>query len=236
MFWSALAQVMAFALIGTLIGLVFGAALPYAAILAFGHLLPYPLVPGVYASELTLGFAYGLVAALTFSILPLARGKAVAASTLFRDAFGGEAFRPYGSPAARADARGFRKPRGALRLRPLDRDALSRLGRRGNHRASACRDGRDGDRPDPAALLLADPASCHRQPAPARQPDALGHALPRPRADPACHADSDRHQPRPAVPLGAARRCADLLLRRYPLARDRSLRSLLEGGRTGREG
>jgi len=93
-FWSALAQVLAFALIGTLIGLVIGAALPYAAILAFGHLLPYPLVPGVYGSELMLGLAYGLVAALTFSVLPLARGKAVAASTLFRDAFGSERFRP----------------------------------------------------------------------------------------------------------------------------------------------
>ncbi len=93
-FWSALAQVMAFALIGTLIGLVIGTALPYAAILAFGHLLPYPLVPGVHLRELALGLAYGLVAALTFSILPLARGKAVAASALFRDAFGGETFRP----------------------------------------------------------------------------------------------------------------------------------------------
>ena len=93
-FFSALAQVMAFALIGTLIGLVIGAGLPYAAIKAFGHLLPYPLAPGVYAGELALGLGYGLVAALTFSILPLARGKAVQASTLFRDAFGITAFRP----------------------------------------------------------------------------------------------------------------------------------------------
>jgi putative ABC transport system permease protein len=93
-FLSSLAQVMSFALIGTLIGLVIGAGLPNLAIVTFGHLLPYPLQPGVYFSELGLGLAYGLVAALTFSILPLARGKAVAASTLFRDAFGASRFRP----------------------------------------------------------------------------------------------------------------------------------------------
>lgn len=93
-FVSSLAQVMAFALIGTLLGLVIGTALPTLAILGFGHLLPYPLVPGVYGEELLLGLAYGLVAALTFSILPLARGKAVAASALFRDSFGVARFRP----------------------------------------------------------------------------------------------------------------------------------------------
>lgn len=93
-FLSSLAQVMAFAAIGTMIGLIIGAGLPYVAILAFAHLLPYPLAPGIYASELALGLAYGLVASLTFSILPLARGKAVAASTLFRDAFGATRFVP----------------------------------------------------------------------------------------------------------------------------------------------
>ncbi len=93
-FMSSLAQVMTFALIGTLLGLVLGTALPTAAIVFFGHLLPYPLAPGLYGEELLLGLAYGLVAALTFSILPLARGKAVAASALFRDSFGVARFRP----------------------------------------------------------------------------------------------------------------------------------------------
>ncbi len=82
-FASSLAQVMAFALIGTVLGLVLGTALPTLAIVGFGHLLPYPLAPGVYGEELLLGLAYGLVAALTFSILPLARGKAVLPSALF---------------------------------------------------------------------------------------------------------------------------------------------------------
>jgi putative ABC transport system permease protein len=93
-FFSSLAQVMAFALIGTLIGLGVGTALPYAAILGFSHLLPFPLAPGIHPRELALGLGYGMVAALTFSILPLARGKAVAASALFRDAFGVTRFRP----------------------------------------------------------------------------------------------------------------------------------------------
>jgi putative ABC transport system permease protein len=92
-FASSLAQVMAFATIGTVLGLVLGTALPTLAILGFGHLLPYPLAPGVYAEELLLGLAYGLVAALTFSILPLARGKAVLPSALFRDSFGIARFR-----------------------------------------------------------------------------------------------------------------------------------------------
>lgn len=93
-FVSALAQVMAFALIGIAIGLTVGVALPYLAIRLLGDLLPFPLQPGVYPGELAGGLAYGFVTALTFAILPLARGKAVPASTLFRDAFGEARFRP----------------------------------------------------------------------------------------------------------------------------------------------
>ncbi|WP_150285906.1 ABC transporter permease [Rhabdaerophilum calidifontis] len=93
-FLSALAQVLAFALIGIAIGLVLGAALPWLAITLFGHLLPYPLVAGIYPSEMALGLAYGVATVILFSILPLARAKAVPASTLFRDAIGAERFRP----------------------------------------------------------------------------------------------------------------------------------------------
>lgn len=93
-FTSALAQVMSFALLGILIGLALGAGLPMLALNLFGKLLPFPLVPGVYASELALGLAYGLVTTVLFSILPLARGKAVEASLLFRDSFGTTRFSP----------------------------------------------------------------------------------------------------------------------------------------------
>lgn len=93
-FASSMAQVLAFALIGVVLGLVIGVGLPYLAITLLGDLLPFPLVPGVYASELLGGLAFGLVTAFAFAILPLARGKAVPASTLFRDAFGEARFRP----------------------------------------------------------------------------------------------------------------------------------------------
>lgn len=93
-FASALAQVLAFGLIGVVIGLALGAALPWLAITLAGHLLPYPLQAGLYAHELGLGLAYGLATVLAFSVLPLARAKAVPASTLFRDTFGDTRFRP----------------------------------------------------------------------------------------------------------------------------------------------
>lgn len=93
-FVSALAQVMAFAALGIALGLLLGGVLPVLALNAFGHLLPFPLVPGVYASELGLGLAYGLATTLLFSVLPLARAKSVEAALLFRDSFGTARFRP----------------------------------------------------------------------------------------------------------------------------------------------
>lgn len=93
-FWSAFVQVMAFALIGILAGLVIGVMLLWLAIRLLGDMLPFPLVAGVYPGELLGGIAYGLAAAAAFAILPLARGKAVPASTLFRDALGETRFRP----------------------------------------------------------------------------------------------------------------------------------------------
>ncbi len=93
-FGSALAQVLGFALIGIVIGLAAGVILPMLALQALGDLLPFPLVPGVYARQIGLGLAYGLTTSLLFSLLPLARAKAVAVSLLFRDSFGEAAFRP----------------------------------------------------------------------------------------------------------------------------------------------
>lgn len=93
-FGSALAQVLGFSLLGIALGLIMGVFLPILGLKAFGDLLPFPLVPGVYGSELALGLAYGLTTTLLFSTLPLARAKAVEASLLFRDSFGTTRFRP----------------------------------------------------------------------------------------------------------------------------------------------
>lgn len=93
-FTSALAQVLGFALIGIALGILMGVALPTFALKTFGNLLPFPLAPGVYGSEMALGLAYGLATTILFSILPLARAKAVEASLLFRDNFGQTRFRP----------------------------------------------------------------------------------------------------------------------------------------------
>ena len=76
---------MAFGLIGILLGLVLGAALPIVAGSLLKPLLPFPLSLDVYPGEIALGLAYGLVTVLTFSLVPLSRAKTVPASTLFRD-------------------------------------------------------------------------------------------------------------------------------------------------------
>ena len=93
-FASALAQVMAFALIGIAIGLVLGSALPQLAIGLAGDLLPFPLKIGLYPRELFLGFGYGVVTALTFALWPLLRARAVPPSVLFRDDITAPAWRP----------------------------------------------------------------------------------------------------------------------------------------------
>lgn len=91
---SALVQVLSFALIGTLIGLVLGGLLPRLALSAAGSLLPFPLQVEFYAREGLLGLAYGMITALTFALLPLLRARSIAASTLFRDDFGLATWRP----------------------------------------------------------------------------------------------------------------------------------------------
>nr|WP_244611893.1 FtsX-like permease family protein [Bradyrhizobium amphicarpaeae] len=68
-----LAQVLLLAAIGSAIGLVLGAAMPFAIVGLFGKLLPLPVVPAVHADELALSFLYGLLTALAFGLWPLGR-------------------------------------------------------------------------------------------------------------------------------------------------------------------
>ena len=84
-FSLALIEVMGMGLVGTLVGLTIGAALPFA-IAAFAiQYLPVPLEPHVYPELAALGIVYGLLAVLAFSLWPLGRAHDVSVSALFRD-------------------------------------------------------------------------------------------------------------------------------------------------------
>ncbi|HEY0328139.1 MAG TPA: FtsX-like permease family protein [Rhodopseudomonas sp.] len=89
-----LTQVMVLAVIGSAIGLLLGAALPYAIVGLFGHLLPLPVVPTLHPGELALSLLYGLLTALTFGLWPLARVHDVPVAALFREAVISERHRP----------------------------------------------------------------------------------------------------------------------------------------------
>lgn len=73
------------AAIGIAIGLVAGAALPFAANAAFGYLLPVPIEPSLQPAALALALAYGALIALAFALWPLGLSHDVPVSALFRD-------------------------------------------------------------------------------------------------------------------------------------------------------
>lgn len=89
-----LAQVMVLAAIGSVIGLLLGAALPFAIVGLLGNLLPLPVVPALHPGGLALSLLYGLLTALAFGLWPLARVHDVPVAALFRDAAHTESRRP----------------------------------------------------------------------------------------------------------------------------------------------
>ena len=80
-----LTQVVVLAILGSLIGLTIGAALPFIIAAAFGKILPLPVDPTFHAGELALSFAYGLLTALAFGLWPLGRVHDVPVAALFRE-------------------------------------------------------------------------------------------------------------------------------------------------------
>lgn len=84
-FFIHLVQVAALGLLGVAIGLVVGAALPFAAISALRELVPLPITPAIYPRELGLAAAYGGLAALAFAVWPLGRAHDVPVAALFRE-------------------------------------------------------------------------------------------------------------------------------------------------------
>lgn len=96
-FQTYLLQTMTLAATGVVAGLVVGAAAPVLLVRLLGPVLPVPLSIGVYPGPLLLAAAYGLLTALVFSLLPLARVRDVPAAEVFR----GAVVRPAGRPGAR---------------------------------------------------------------------------------------------------------------------------------------
>jgi putative ABC transport system permease protein len=89
-----LIQVGALALIGSLIGLVLGAGLPFLVVGLFGNLLPLPVVPTLQFDSLALSLLYGLLTALAFALWPLGRVHDVPVAALFRDSIDASTRRP----------------------------------------------------------------------------------------------------------------------------------------------
>ncbi|MGY3486322.1 putative ABC transport system permease protein [Bradyrhizobium sp. USDA 4011] len=87
-------QVVVLAGIGSLIGLVLGAALPFVIVGLFGKLLPLPVVPALHPDELALSFLYGQLTALAFGLWPLGRVHDVPVAALFRETVASEWHRP----------------------------------------------------------------------------------------------------------------------------------------------
>jgi putative ABC transport system permease protein len=80
-----LTQVIALALIGGVIGLGLGAALPFIVTGVFGAIIPLPIVAAMHPAELLLALIYGLLTALAFALWPLGRAHDVPVGALFRD-------------------------------------------------------------------------------------------------------------------------------------------------------
>jgi len=78
-------QVLVLAALGTIPGLVAGAALPFLLAWGLGGVLPLPLAPALHPGDLALALLYGLMTALAFAIWPLGRAHDVPVSALFRD-------------------------------------------------------------------------------------------------------------------------------------------------------
>jgi putative ABC transport system permease protein len=89
-----LTQVTVLAVIGSVIGLAIGAALPFIIVGVFGKLLPLPVVPALHPDELLLSFIYGFLTALAFGLWPLGRVHDVPVAALFRETVTGEGQRP----------------------------------------------------------------------------------------------------------------------------------------------
>ena len=80
-----LTQIMAVASVGIVLGLILGAAFPFAVQHLAGDAIPAPAHYALYPGPLLLAALFGALAALGFAVPPLARAREIAPAGLFRD-------------------------------------------------------------------------------------------------------------------------------------------------------
>ena len=78
-------QILALALLGTVIGLAIGIAVPFSLSGVLAENLPITAKLAVYPGPVALAAGFGLLTALTFSLWPLGRLRQVPGAALFRD-------------------------------------------------------------------------------------------------------------------------------------------------------
>ncbi len=93
-FAVCLIQVLALALTGVALGVVVGAALPFALIAWLKDVLPVPPALALYPAPLLLAAIYGLLTALAFALWPLGRAARIPGAALFRDTLMPQRARP----------------------------------------------------------------------------------------------------------------------------------------------
>jgi len=87
-------QVGVLTILGVALGMVIGAALPVLFAPIIEARLPIPAVFTIYPAPLFEAAVYGILAALVFTLWPLAKTEDIRAATLFRDAFAATATLP----------------------------------------------------------------------------------------------------------------------------------------------
>ncbi|MER8917436.1 ABC transporter permease [Mesorhizobium sp. M0761] len=80
-----LVQILMIAGLGIALGLILGAAMPFAASAALQSVIPVPAKGGFYPGVLALAALFGLLVTLAFALLPLGRARDVPATALFRE-------------------------------------------------------------------------------------------------------------------------------------------------------
>lgn len=94
LFQTYLAQLLALAAVGILLGLIVGALTPPVAAVLLRDLLPVDIRMGLYPGALGLAALFGLLTTLTFAIWPLARALEIPGAALFRSTLDGDHGRP----------------------------------------------------------------------------------------------------------------------------------------------